>query len=350
MFVEGDDGAVDRLVVLALAEETPTRAGMLLMWASLAAENSGDLTTAQTQAEEALGLSRLTPFLRGSLHAQFSALTNSAGDHRASAHHAEAAWPLLSSLGAHDDARSMRIAMAMAPLVEGDLERAARILDEAEQHSEGVQTGSRMVLLAARAEGALASGQVAEGLRGYDEAVAVTLGEVEQAIGLTPWLLIAAAGSLVAHVHHGTTAAHAARAREFRDLLRGQATIEGGRPVFADFPLNGIWVVALGAWALGHGGPDLVEDGVRLLAAGHRWAYEPEPADDGLAGIAALAERHAPGRLDVLLAEDAGRPAEDGAGRWRRTRSHPPVEGARTAGRRSRSRRRRRAAPSRPGR
>ena len=83
--------------------------------------------------------------------------------------------------------------------------------------------------------------------------------------------MLAAAGSLVARVHHEPPGP-SPRADELRTLLVERTGIGGsGRLVFQDFPLNGVLLVALGAHALRFGPAS--HRGDRLLAAAQRWAY-----------------------------------------------------------------------------
>ena len=313
MFVVDDDRSpAERMAALAEAESEGEDAAMLLLWASISTENVGDVDEAAAHARRGLAAGHLSPYLEASLHAQLSQLAQVAGDHHTAARHAEAAWPIMLRLHAVDDARSLRIATALAPLLDGDPDTCERILDEVEQVTEGAQMGSRMALRAARAELALGRGQVTEGLRLFDEAV----GEVDQQDlpgmgGATPWLLLAAAGSLVARVHHEPPGP-SPRADELRTLLVERTGIGGsGRLVFQDFPLNGVLLVALGAHALRFGPASHHDAAIRLLAAAQRWAYNRSLPTMAWPRLVDLAERARPGRLDELTAAYAGRPAAD---------------------------------------
>ena len=129
--------------------------------------------------------------------------------------------------------------------------------------------------------------------------------------GATPWLLLAAAGSLVARVHHEPPGP-SPRADELRTLLVERTGIGGsGRLVFQDFPLNGVLLVALGAHALRFGPASHHDAGIRLLAAAQRWAYNRSLPTLAWPRLVDLADRARPGRLDELTAAYAGRPAAD---------------------------------------
>ncbi|WP_295658143.1 BTAD domain-containing putative transcriptional regulator [uncultured Nocardioides sp.] len=308
MFVQpGPGSTIDRLLAIADDSGDHLTAAMMLLWASLTAENSGDVREALVLARRGLATGPLTPYLEASLLAQLAQLAMALGDHREAARHAERAWPLLLRLHAVDDARTLRVATALVPLVDGDLDAAERILDELGADPEGAQMGSRMAVLAARAELALARGDVEEGLRLFDAAVASVIEAEVPGVALTPWVLLAAAGAIVARVQH--TTGPDPRAAELRDLLAGRTVLVGGTSLaFTDLPLNGVLVVALGAWTLRFGDPGAHEDAVHLLAVADRWTYNRSFPSMAWPRLAALAETALPGRLDALREEYAGRP------------------------------------------
>jgi hypothetical protein len=311
---EGVPGVPAAERVASLAEDGDTvTAQMALLWASLVSENTGDVALATRYAREGLEHRPLTPYLEATLHAQLAQLAMVLGDHAGAAQHAEVAWPILVQLHADDDARAMRVGSAMLPLLQGDLAAAQRILDEVTDDGRESQLGSQMILLAARAELELARGDVQAGLRLFDDAVASVAVDGLDFGGLSPWVLIAASGSLVARVRHGSTAADERRALEMRDLLLTEGTDESspfGRP-FQDFPLTGVLLAAVGAWALRYGSAAQHADGVRLLVIAERWAYNRSFPIMAWSALAELAEEACPGLLDEVSAEHADRPAED---------------------------------------
>ncbi len=317
MFVEGarpGSDPVSAVVAIAGPDAEPTTAQMALLWAALVSENAGDVDRAVEFAREGLERGPLTPYLEATLHGQLSQLALGRGEHRTAADHAARAWPLLRRLHAEDEARAMRVATAMAPLVEGDLDTAERILDELAAEHREPQLGSQMILLAGRAEVALARGEIERGLSLFDEALAsvVPLEHVDMG-GLSPWVLLAASGSLVARVRHGSTEADARRAVELRDLLLDQhaeAPIDVELP-YEDYPLNGVLMAAVGAWTLRYGAREQVDAGVCLLGVAQRWAYNRSFPTMGWEALDDLAEQARPGLLDEVVAEYAGRPAAD---------------------------------------
>jgi hypothetical protein len=169
-----------------------------------------------------------------------------------------------------------------------------------------------MLHQASRAEVALARGEVAAGFAHYDRAVdEVGVDLPGWTAGLTPWLLIAASAALTAHVRHAPPGPDP-RADELRDLLLSRAPTErDGTAPLDDLPLSGVLLVAAAAWQLRHGGAATHEDGIRLLAIAHRWAYNRSLPSLAWEPLAAMAEQARPGRLDALLAEVAGRSGPD---------------------------------------
>ncbi len=303
----------ERVAALGRAAD-PVTSQMALLWAALISENSGELAQAGDYAREGLTHGPLTPYLEGALHAQLSQLAMSAGDYATASQHADIAYPILRRLHAGDDARSLKVITAMGQLLDGDVDAAVRVLDEIGTEAVEPHHGSQMVVLAARAEVALARGDVATGLRLFDEAL-VSVAPIEgiDIAGLSPWVLLAASAALVARVRHGHGPDDEGRARELRDLLVGQhelASKDGGLP-YLDFPLNGVFLAAVGTWALGHGAPPQHEDGVRLLAIADRWAYNRSFPVMAWGGLRELAEQRRPGLLDELAAGYAARPAAD---------------------------------------
>jgi hypothetical protein len=70
------------------------------------------------------------------------------------------------------DSYSLRMATAISPLLDGDTERAAAMLEEfGEPDGETAQMGARLTWLTAQAELALARGDHAGAIRRYDDIV-----------------------------------------------------------------------------------------------------------------------------------------------------------------------------------
>jgi predicted ATPase/DNA-binding SARP family transcriptional activator len=321
MFVEPDrdgqsvDQPVDeRVADMARRSGDPVTAQMGLLWAGLVSENSGDIATSAAYAREGLTHPPLTPYLEGALHAQLAQLGMSAGDHEEASRHAAIAVPILRRLHADDDARSLQLIAFMNTLLDGDTDAAESMLVDLEGEPADARMGSQMGMAAARAELALARGDVATGLRFFDQAL-TSVAPIEglEFNGISPWVLLAASGSLVARVKYGSTAADRRRTLELRDILTQphlEQTDDGELP-YLDFPLNGVLVAAVGAWAACEEDPDLREDGVRLVAIADRWAYNRSFPVMAWATLCDLTARKNPGRLDEVVAEYADRPPAD---------------------------------------
>jgi predicted ATPase/DNA-binding SARP family transcriptional activator len=306
---EPDDVSA-RLAGVAATQPTPL-AGALLMWAAIVGENVGDVEGARARAEQALALGPLPPYLTASLHAELSQLAMAVGDHHSAARHAEVAWPLLERVHSMTDAYSLRMATAISPLLDGDVDRAAAMLAEfGEPDDETAQMGARLTWLTAQAELALARGDHAGAIRRYDDIVDMVM-ESDPAGGINPWLMLAASAALVARARHGGLDVDP-RASELRDLLLGPTgAVVDGSLWFADLPLNGVMLVALGTWVLRFGPPEQHEDGVRLLAIAHRWAYNRSIPVMAWEPMAVLADAVLPGRIGRLVEDLADRPAPE---------------------------------------
>lgn len=305
-----DGPTAERLAEVAALQSRAAMAGGLLLWAAIVSENAGDVEAARAYAEDALD-GPLPPYLHASLHAELSQLAMAVGDHHRAARHAEVAWPMLARVHAETDAYSLQVATALAPLLDGDVDTAADLLQRfGPPDGDTAQMGARLTWQAAHAELALARGEVEEALRRYDAVVDLVL-DGDGGFGNSPWLALAASASLVSRARHGTSEPDP-RADELRDLVIG--TGEGtpsGALWFTDLPLNGVLMVALASWILRFGRPDEHDDGVRLLATAHRWAYNRSIPVMAWEPMRALADAALPGRVGELVEELADRPGAE---------------------------------------
>ena len=165
----------------------------------------------------------MPPYLHASLHAELSQLAMAVGDHHRAASHAEVAWPLLERIHSMTDAYSLQVATAIAPLLDGDVDEAAALLERfGPPDGETAQVGARMTWQTAQAELALARGDA----RGRGPPLRrvvdlVTDGDVPGAgPAASPWVALAASAALVSRVRYGTSSPDA-RADELRDLVAG---------------------------------------------------------------------------------------------------------------------------------
>lgn len=306
VLLEGE-GTAARLAEVAGDHPRPAVAGALLLWAAIVSENAGDVDAARAYAERALA-EPLPAYLLASLHAELSQLAMTAGDHHRAARHASVAWPLLERIHSHTDAYSLKIATALSPLLDGDVDAAVALLEGfGPPEGDAAQLGARLTWHVAQAEVALARGEVEEALRRYDGIVDL-LTDAGAAPDLTPWLAVAASAALVARVRHGATEPDP-RADELRALVVGPGgRTPAGTLWFTDLPLNGILLVALAAWVLRYGPEEQHADACFLLAVAHRWAYNRSVPVMAWEPLRALADAADPGRVDRLVAELADRP------------------------------------------
>ncbi len=300
-----------RLVAAASAQDRPAVAGGLLLWASLVAENAGDVAAAYEHAEQALAVGPLPPYIAASLHAELSQLAMSVGDHHAAARHAATAWPLLERVHSLTDAYSLKVATALAPLLDGRVDEAEAMLESfGVPDGDAAQMQARMTWQVAQAELANARGQHEVAIARYDEIVDMVL-DADPGGGINPWLMLAASAALVSRARFGD-GTDAGRAAELRDLLVASGPgLTEERLWFADLPLNGVLLVALASWVLRFGDVGQHADGVRLLAFAHRWSYNRSVPVIAWEPMVALAEKAEPGLVGRLVTELADRPGPE---------------------------------------
>ncbi|SED16354.1 Predicted ATPase [Nocardioides exalbidus] len=305
--------AADRLAAVAAASagDRPAVAGGLLLWAALVAENIGDVAVAYAYAEQALALGPLPPYIAASLHAELSQLAMSVGDHHAAARHAAAAWPLLERVHSLTDAYSLKVATAIAPLMDGRVDEAEAMLEAfGMPDGDTAQMGARLTWQAAQAELAIARGQHELAIQRYDEIVDMVI-DADPGGGINPWLMLAASAALVSRVRYGD-GTDGERAAQLRDLLVGAGPgLTAERLWFTDLPLNGVLLVSLAAWVLRYGGAEQRADGVLLLAVAHRWSYNRSVPVMAWEPMAELAETLEPGLVGRLVSELADRPGPE---------------------------------------
>ncbi|KRB77190.1 transcriptional regulator [Nocardioides sp. Root190] len=284
---------------------------LALQWTAHQWENRGDPRAALDALGRALPLVQPEegPWRRAMINAQLAELHAQLGDITRAAEHARWALPALDRLGATDDAVQNRSIIAMAAMIEGDLDAAAQqIADLAAKAPTGLPGGD-VAIIRSRAELALATGDVAAGLRLHresaDASVALRLpGSPDQ---VTPWAIAGVATAVVAHAHYGS----ADEGADLRRTLADQAldTLDPDHP-FMDFPVAGLVLFGLGLWALLRG-PHPPEDGVRLLVLADRFAYARFAPTMRWDRTRALCDERAPGVLAAIETEYAERRGPD---------------------------------------
>ncbi len=311
----GSEDVAARLDVIA---EGPDRDAAITarMWASHHRENVGDPVGAIAEAEAGLALVRETdgPWLGAMLHTVIASLNAQVGRSDEVAHHALAALPVLDRLEATDDAIQNRALMAVHALSVGRLDEADRWIAEidATEHNRA-DFGGAFVLLTARAELALARGQVAEGLGLYrvamTELASLTFPGMGAPTGLEPWALYGESAATSAFAVHGVTEDELSEgARLYTALLaKAQRVLESDRWRM-DYPVAGLVLHGLGAWGLlREAMPAAVA--VRLLVLAERFGYPRYTPTMDPARTGALAEQRVPGLAARLRSQYVDRTA-----------------------------------------
>jgi predicted ATPase/DNA-binding SARP family transcriptional activator/tetratricopeptide (TPR) repeat protein len=293
----------------------PVVARTALIWLCYAQENSGDVAEATATAQRALALadSSSGPWGRAMAESQLAGLAIQAGNPELALACARRALPTMEALGAFEDCVQLRSAIALAELETGDLEAAARSIEavRADERAQGSLAWTFGATGAAEVE--LARGDIDRGLDLFRESIDVarnrTYPGMVQPIDLTPWVLFTEAAALVAYIQHG-------RRDDAFDLAANLSArlpeLFGNESMHLDVPVVGGVMVALGEWLLsGPPSSDASIDAFRLLALGERFGYYRGIPSMSWPRARDLAERRAPGVIDQVQAEYAGRSVAD---------------------------------------
>ncbi len=252
------------------------------------------------------------PWSRAMPHGLLAELTMHVGDSAAAVEHALTALPVMRRIGASDDELQLRTLLVFCAIGEGRLADAADELARMDQIVTGVMTfGSDAFRLVARAELALASGDLDGGLEMYRECT-VRMREIQlpgiTRTGMEPWTLFGDAMALSAHARFaaGDDVGHGEEL--FRVCRTSALRVMAAENPHLDFPASGLVLFALGAWGLlRRAAPP--EDALRLLALANRFAYDRKVPTMRWERITPAAEEAAPGLLARLQAEYRDRPA-----------------------------------------
>lgn len=285
-------------------------------WLSQVRENAGDPRGAVEVAERALTLSSDDdgPWQAAILRSQLAQLAAHLGDRGPASQHARAALPVMQRLGARDDEIQLRALLALCAIADGrlpDAEAELEQIDRIDEH-DGIFVGSVLRQIG-RAELALARGDRAAGLRIY-RACAEAMRELEfpgiPRTGTEPWTMLGDATALVAHAHFAGEDDEG-HGRDLFAICRdhGASTLDPAN-VHLDYPVAGLLLFGLGAWALRRRAAP-ADDAVRLLVLADRCAYNRTIPSMAWERISPLAEESAPGRLAALRAEYRDRDLPD---------------------------------------
>lgn len=256
----------------------PLVRGIALQWRSHERENIGDAPAAIAAAEEALAIATADsgPWTRAVLHAQLAGLYSQLGRVADAEPHARAAVPILSRLGAHEDALQAMTVSAVAWLERGEPDVAQRVLDEVLAHTDlgsGGAYSARGTLLVTQAEIAFARGEVDEGCRIVEQAAEAMASVRFPGMGddadIAPWRIYGNTVAILAFALHDREA----RGRELHRWLVGALPRVVARDrSFVDVPVLGLMLFALGTWSLRFGTLP-PGDAVRLLVLADRMGY-----------------------------------------------------------------------------
>jgi predicted ATPase/DNA-binding SARP family transcriptional activator len=309
MFDGNDIGTLQALA----DDEDPGVAMTALVWMTQIQENSGELEAARATSERAL--SRVDesagPWMRALAESQLAGLAFQAGDTDAALGSMRRALPTMEALGALDDCVQLRSMEALAELTRGDVAAAERALDAMASDERARRSLAWTFGANGLAELALAKGDAQAGLQLYRESVDAaqsrSMPGLDLEIGLTPWVLFSKSCALVAYVQHDRAVDAADLAHDLERRLP-QLFANGHRRL--DIPVAGGVLFAVGQWRLVTGTADPA-DAARLLVLAERFGYYRGIPSMSWDRAVALAEHVAPGVLDRLEAEYAGRAVSD---------------------------------------
>jgi predicted ATPase len=311
----GPPGFGERLAALAAAPDRRTAAAAS-QWLGHERENAGDPVGAIEAIQRVLALVRDEdgPWSRALPHGLLADLTMHVGDSAAAVEHALTALPVMRRIGASDDELQLRTLLVFCAIGEGRFADAADELARMDQIVTGVMTfGSDAFRLVARAELALASGDLDGGLAMYRECTA-RVREIElpgiTRTGMEPWTLFGDAMALSAHARFAAGDDVMYGEELFRVCRRGALRIMATENPHLDFPASGLVLFALGAWGLLRRAAP-AEDALRLLALANRFAYDRKVPTMRWERITPAAEEAAPGLLARLQAEYRDGPQPD---------------------------------------
>lgn len=294
------------------SDPDPSVAQTAMMWLCQLQENSGELEAATATAERALARvdDSVGPWMRAMLESQLAGLAIQAGHTDRALECARRALPIMDALHAFEDTVQLRSAIALAELVRGEVELASQLIEEVAADERARSSLGWIFGSTGMAEVALARGDLDRGLDLYRESVAAARDRaypwMSADVALAPWVLFTEAACLLAHVQHD-------RRDAASDLAEGVAgslsrLLEGRDDLFLDIPVVGVVMVAVAQWLLTDGsGTAHTEAAVRMLALGDRFGYYRGIPSMSWQRASELAERRAPGVLDPIRAEYAGR-------------------------------------------
>lgn len=281
------------------------------LFLSHARENAGDPRGAIEAADAALGAAddKHGPWIIGMLHAQLCGLYSQMGDMEGAVRHARQALPVMRSLGAEDDVVQTMAVLAMGALEDGRVDEAAEIVAQIEDIGVQGPFGAAWAVLSIRGELALARGQIEEARRLFGHAVEVMRevrfpGQLGRS-DLAPWVIQAEATALT------LAARHDADGGELYAVLveKAGATLDAGGPML-DLPVCAMLLFSVALWRL-LAGVGEARDAVRLLVLADRLAYKRTASAMRWERAVEDIERIAPGLLDAVEQEYAGRRGAD---------------------------------------
>jgi predicted ATPase/DNA-binding SARP family transcriptional activator len=310
-----DEAFIQRIERLADDSDRHTAAAAS-QWLSHLRENAGDPVGALKAANRALALASDDdgPWSTAMPRTILAQLSVHLGDRPAAVEHVRAVLPVMQRLGASDDEVQLRALLVLCAIVDGRLADAAEELTRIDAIPEdSAMFGGYALRVACHAELALASGDLAAGLRLHRQC-ATRMRDLRfpnvTMTGLEPWVLVGESMALSAHARYAAGEDEAHGRALFRACRDRAVRLFAGVGDQLDYPASGVLLFALGAWALLRRAGS-AQDALRLLALADRFSYNRMIPTMMWERIVPAAEEAAPGQLEEFQAGYAARKPPD---------------------------------------
>jgi len=285
-----------------------------LYWLCHLRENAGDLEgalEASTQVIEACPTDD-GPWLPASTRSIRAHLLLQLGRRDEAVPDAEFAIEPLMRLHATEDAKRLRLMIALADIAAGRVDRARAAVDEVAATGRFQRASGVGGLDGVRAEvaAALGDGTQARRLarRDLETNRAITIPGLETLRGFEPWTLVSLAHGIVMDARFSDDDGDDDR-ELVREAVERLAALLARKSTTIDLPVVGCLLFAIGLWRLARDEVDR-DLTLRLLVIARRFGYNRGSPSMDWRVAEELAERNAPGRLQKVIAECAERPTD----------------------------------------
>lgn len=308
LVVDGSEPEKSYRALAALARD-PNRFTAIAanQWLSHFLENGGDPHGAIAAIQHALQLvaDEDGPWQEAALRGELAQLLMQVGDRESASEEARAALPVMQRLGAFDDEIQLHLVLATCAITDGRLQTAEAEFAEIDRLAEtGAGLLGALQQQIGRAELLLARGEREAGLALYRQSVHTAqdlkFPGFRRDHQIEPWTVFAEAAALAAHAKDALSTTELAEGHALFAATREHTLVVlGDDSVRRDYPVAGLFLFALGAWACRRE-PVPVELAARLLVLADRFGYSRAIPSLSWEWVAPLIEADAPGLFEGL--------------------------------------------------